>query len=246
MTASDAVSTAIGSPRATTSSSWYAIIFDKIPRRRCVGSTPTHVTPATGTYARPGTVRSKVYAPEPATNDPFSTTAIIRSYSTVSRSHSTRSGLLWPPKDVSTTRWSSASSSATMERISSATGSRSTTRRRARPAISPHGVHAVHEVVDRHLGDRCEAGFLAQLAHDRLRRPARAEAGSAAAERHAHAVEDAHPVLDRRDRSGRATGRVRLEDEQRPAFDEPRPNAPQQADGISRVVHHVEEAHDVE
>ena len=66
---SEAQSAAIGSPRAWTSSSWARMSSRRIPRRRCVGRTPTTVTPAVCT-GPPGTVRSNSKTPAPPTIAP--------------------------------------------------------------------------------------------------------------------------------------------------------------------------------
>ncbi|ESQ03116.1 hypothetical protein B590_21537 [Streptomyces sp. PVA_94-07] len=75
-----------------------------MPRRRCVGATPTIVTPAAATGRPPGTVTRKVNAPEvPTTSDP-SHTASERSGS-VSRLYNSRSSGAsgTPPKASSST-----------------------------------------------------------------------------------------------------------------------------------------------
>src|SRR5436309_11089339 len=60
MAASDAQRIAIGSARSWTSSSWRRMNWVRIPRRRWVGRTATHVTPAAGT-SPPGIVSVNGY-----------------------------------------------------------------------------------------------------------------------------------------------------------------------------------------
>src|SRR5438034_1109473 len=62
MTASEAKSAATASPRSCRSSSCRRMSEDRMPRCRCVGSTPTRVTPATAASA-PGTRIRKLYEP---------------------------------------------------------------------------------------------------------------------------------------------------------------------------------------
>jgi hypothetical protein len=57
------------------------IIERRIPRRRCVGRTPTIVTPAVGKTASPGTVIRRLNAPAPPTIEPPSSAANVRSSS---------------------------------------------------------------------------------------------------------------------------------------------------------------------
>src|SRR5204863_370956 len=78
---SDAVSAASGSPRSIRSSSWRASSWRRMPRRRCVGITPTQVTPAVGTNAPPGTVRCMVMALVVPTTWAPSTATVVRSSS---------------------------------------------------------------------------------------------------------------------------------------------------------------------
>jgi hypothetical protein len=49
-------------PWSWTACSWWVMSARSTPRRRCVGSTPTQLTPAAGTAAPPGTVSWKEYA----------------------------------------------------------------------------------------------------------------------------------------------------------------------------------------
>jgi hypothetical protein len=80
MRSSDAQRAAIGSPRSWTSSSWARIIAVSTPRRRCVGWTPTTVTPAHG-IVPPGTLKSKLNAPAPPTTAPSIQAFCMRSSS---------------------------------------------------------------------------------------------------------------------------------------------------------------------
>ena len=59
MPGSEANSAATGSPLSARPVSWCAIIADRMPRRRWVGSTLTNDTPATGS-GPPGTVIRKL------------------------------------------------------------------------------------------------------------------------------------------------------------------------------------------
>src|SRR5204863_293408 len=63
MVSSDAHSAASGSPRSWMSSICLRIIERRIPRRRCVGRTPTTVTPAVPSCAPPDIASGPVVAP---------------------------------------------------------------------------------------------------------------------------------------------------------------------------------------
>src|SRR5262249_9361103 len=91
----------------------------RMPLRRWVGSTPTHVTPATGIVVPPGSVRSNAYAPAAPTKRPASTAAMLRSRSPMLRSSSSCSGVGWLPNAVKVTLMKSANSSLTTGRSSS-------------------------------------------------------------------------------------------------------------------------------
>ena len=88
MLPSDAVSTASGSPRSARSSNWRTMSRRMMPWRRWVGMTPTHVTPAVGTAAPPGTVMANEKAlVDPTTSAP-STATRVRSSSRMPRTKS--------------------------------------------------------------------------------------------------------------------------------------------------------------
>jgi hypothetical protein len=80
------------------SSSWARIIAVRTPRRRCVGSTPTTVTPADFTVPPPGTERSNGNTPAPPTTRPFSRAAWRRSTAVHPTNRSTSSGAFSTPK----------------------------------------------------------------------------------------------------------------------------------------------------
>ena len=83
MLPSEAHRIAIGSPRSWMLSSWSRIIRRRIPWRRCVGWTPTIVTPAAGTTP-PGIVSSKLKMPAVPTIRSPSYAAMARSASKAS------------------------------------------------------------------------------------------------------------------------------------------------------------------
>ena len=72
----------------------------RMPRRRCEGSTPTHVTPAQGSCP-PGIVRSNAYAAANPTGRPCSYAASAREIGRILRSRSQSSSSIWPPKALS-------------------------------------------------------------------------------------------------------------------------------------------------
>jgi hypothetical protein len=79
------------------SSTWARIMRVRSPRRRCVGSTPTTVTPAHGTIA-PGAVISKGKTPAPPTISFPSRHACIRSGGSIFEKRSTSSSPGTQPK----------------------------------------------------------------------------------------------------------------------------------------------------
>ena len=106
------------SPRSSTSVNWRAMRDVRIPRRRCVGSTPTHVTPATGTAAPPGSVMSKLNAPAAPTHCPSSSAPRDRSISPLMRSSASCSSVGIAPNAVNVVRMKSGNSSSVAARIS--------------------------------------------------------------------------------------------------------------------------------
>ena len=80
---------ATGSGPAAMSSSWRPMSSVSTPRRRWVGATPTMVTPAAGTSAPPGRVRSMVKVPVPPTHSSPSSAPMLRSGSQSEASSST-------------------------------------------------------------------------------------------------------------------------------------------------------------
>src|SRR4051812_7789059 len=80
------------SPRSAAWSSIIPISSRRIPRRRCVGSTPTIVTPAVGTRAPPGTTICWLYTPAQPTIWSSSNAANVRSTSTTFLSVAISSG----------------------------------------------------------------------------------------------------------------------------------------------------------
>src|SRR5579884_1793326 len=89
-----------------------------MPRRRCVGKTPTAVTPAAGTLSGPGIVRLKEYADVAPTMRPRSTAARLRSTSRRRQSFSISSAEGVHPKAASAVRIQPGNSSAVTVRIS--------------------------------------------------------------------------------------------------------------------------------
>ena len=69
-----------------------------MPRRRCVGRTPTTVTPAAGTFPPPGTDIRNVNAPAPATIWSPSNAACMRSTSISFEKRSASSSCVSAPK----------------------------------------------------------------------------------------------------------------------------------------------------
>src|SRR5215217_4621193 len=117
MPPSEAYRISIVSPRSRASSSWRRISAVAIPRRRCVGRTPTPVTKPTS-IAPPGIVIGIVNAAVvPAITSP-SNAAKKRSSSVSVRSNSTSSSVGTPPNAYSVVAIASAKRSSVTVRMS--------------------------------------------------------------------------------------------------------------------------------
>jgi hypothetical protein len=88
-----------------------------IPWRRCVGRTPTWVTPAAGTVAGPGTVSSRLRAAAPATTRPAYSTTRARSGSTNCVAAAIWASFGWLPKAVHTALTRAGTSSTVAARM---------------------------------------------------------------------------------------------------------------------------------
>ena len=179
MTSSEAQSAAIGSPRSRMSSSWARIIAVRTPRRRCVGSTPTTVTPPQRTVP-PGTVSSKGNAPAPPTIRSPSNAACIRSSGRFAREALRRLLVRRPAAEVVADRADGAPELLQVPR---------------RPDVPGHSEHL--RAVGRQIGAEQERRGL-DGALDAARRPGPRGRGDGSRSR---------PGRRRRDRRRRARGR---------------------------------------
>ena len=118
MLPSEANSAATNSPRRDMSTNISCISRRNIPRRRCVGSTATRVTPPIGTDTRPGRVSSNGSTAEVPTILPRSTAPTALSNGNVRRKARESSSVYSSPKAMAETSRTSGQSSPVSCRIS--------------------------------------------------------------------------------------------------------------------------------
>src|SRR6266511_483343 len=109
------------SPWSRESSSWRRISARSIPRRRCVGATPTVVTPAAGTWALPGTVICNEITEVVPTIWSRSNTARERPGSNSTRESRMSSSVACPPNGTKAARTKSSHWSSWRTRMSNST-----------------------------------------------------------------------------------------------------------------------------
>src|SRR6266545_1017689 len=135
MTASLAHRAERTSPWSREWSSWCRISARSIPRRRCVGATPTVVTPDAGTCPPPGTVICSDTTDVVPTIWSPSSTANERPGSNSTRESSMSPSVAWPPNGMNAARTKSGHWSAWTTRMSNST--RRTFRRPSRRDLAP-------------------------------------------------------------------------------------------------------------